>query len=270
MKIYVFHVNGFPGIGKSYVCEMLRTRTDIICMDLDDIDFSVKTQMLDEPVTHDAVGRDSVLNTKQKQNWFWDIFYGKVNDIFDAKLAQNPGKHLVLVGMSFNLRRTKIRVDLEINIAVESGDDVLKSIYYRFMKRETSKLKQTINAFDTILTKLPESEYDRAWMYVLNYTQIVRQYPVIWDTYKEEYTSAMADLVRQKRICLTQTECVDLIVQILNGSVTIPNFLNDYKTNKTKNYLGNRLIFKRPSLRPKTTKRLKRRHKRTKRHNKKK
>ena len=270
MKRYVFHVNGFPGIGKSYVCEMLRTRNDIVCLDLDDIDYEVKSKMLEDPVTRDFFGRDNDLNTKQKQKWFWDIFNKKVNDIFDNKLTQNPNKHLIIVGMALNLRQTKIQVDLTIHLGVENGDDILKSIYYRFMKRETSKLKQTINAFDTVLSKLPESEYDRTWLYVYLYTHIVRQYPFIWDTYKDEYTSAMDDLVRQKRTVLTQSECVDLIVQILNGSVTIPDFLNDYKKNKNKNYLGNRLFFKRPTRHPKTTKRLKRRHKRTKRHKKKK
>lgn len=239
--VLTFHVNGFIGLGKSYVCELLKTRRDIVCVDLDDVDKEIKTNMLSDPVTRDVAFRDAALNTAAKMKWFWGLYHAQVSQWFRDLRSRNAGKSLVIVGMSINLRKTDVTVDLTMHIGMDPAETNLVTIYHRFMLREVAKLRQSIGRYEEILKNLPPSEYDRSWYYAFTEIGTVRQFPVIWDVYEQEYNSAIKDLTKSRRFVMTQRECATVIAAILDQQMTVDEFKKTYWSNNGGMYLGNRL-----------------------------
>lgn len=212
--MYFVWVSGTPGIGKSFICTMLKSHTDVVCYDADDIYAEIWQTVMAVPGVGERAGRDPRLG-------FSRLFYDEQDRIIDR--IRDPRRHLVVVGITvrFEARHLRNRPDVEIGLGIVWSPDAMRQLYRRYMLREVGKLEQTLPQLQRIIEQTPLEEVDRLAFLLKMQVRLAGQFPRDFYEYQHFYIDSVVMALKDGVVVMTQDEAVQAITKLLAGELPL-------------------------------------------------
>lgn len=219
-KTYFVLVTGIPGMGKTYLCSLIASAPNVVCVDSDDIYAEILEEILKDPVFGPHLGRDLRLHSTDNP-WKRDIA-GELQDRIIDRLRQ-PGKHLVIVGISLAFEPLHLRnvPDVQIEMGVIFQHDEFLELYRRYMQREVSKLERTLHQVAEAIKSLPTSEVDRAALHLSLITRLAGRFPRYFIEYREMYFHDVAGSLARGIKVMTQEQLATQLPRLFRGEITL-------------------------------------------------
>ncbi len=192
----IYHVDGIPGSGKTYICSKI-TLPNSVCVDNDDIVLYAKNYV------------DSLLGTSQEMprtfNSVNKIIKRKVDEIIADSISKGI-KIIIFVGVRF-------MVDTALNDATHKYFIRLDDLEYTFRRvllRETEKIFENYEDIKKIInnTKLEASELDDM---ILRKCNLALNYPPEFSDYKGMYKYKLGICKKNNYKIMTQDQIINKI-----------------------------------------------------------
>ena len=229
-KYYFIWITGVPGIGKSYLCSMLTQRADVKCYDADDVYAEVLDRMLANTETNKYVFRHDQLLKSSDNKWNKNVWYHEQDEVISR--LRPTDKHFVLVGIPVDLTLNflKNRPDLELCMGVVWDKDTFDELYRRYMRREASKLANTIAKVQQLIDSTPRDEMDRLPLHISIATRLAGTFPRSYYEYLNNYIQHLTEESKYGVQVRTQEDIVVQLGMLFDGQLD----MNKLKGNKTR------------------------------------
>lgn len=141
----LIHVDGNPGIGKTYLCSLLKHLPNAVCVDGDDLYGDVMAQIAADR----ALAHQLLMGGPQQREQIISRF---MRPLLQQTLERAAIVIIVGTAMCFECPGIKVRPDVRFWMRLES-DDMLPAMYHRLVVRETQKIETHLAQIKKLLER---------------------------------------------------------------------------------------------------------------------